>query len=64
MCKSISWWFEPVKENITVTLTDITLGLLNRTDITNYLIILGKLHTFGNAQKLASSLILIFFLDK
>ena len=47
-----------------MTLTDITLGLLNRTDITNYLIILGKLHTFGNAQKLASSLILIFFLRK
>ena len=38
-----SWWFELVKENITMTLKDILLGLLNRTDIINYLIILGKL---------------------
>ena len=38
-----SWWFELVKENITMTLKDIILGLLNRTDIINYLIILGKL---------------------
>ena len=38
-----SWWFELVKENITVTLQDIILGLLNRTDVINYLIILGKL---------------------
>jgi len=28
-----SWWFELVKENITVSLKDIILGLLNRTDI-------------------------------
>ena len=32
-----------VKENITMTLKDIILGLLNRTDVINYLIILGKL---------------------
>ena len=39
-----SWCFELVKENITVSLKDIILGLLNRTDIiNNYLIILGKL---------------------
>ena len=38
-----SWWFELVKENITMTLKDIILGLLNRTDVINYLIILGKL---------------------
>ena len=38
-----SWWFELAKENITMTLKDIILGLLNRTDIVNYLIILGKL---------------------
>ena len=38
-----SWWFELVKENITLTLKDIILGLTNRTDIINYLIILGKL---------------------
>ena len=38
-----SWWFELVKENMTVTLKDIILGLLNRTDIINYLIILGIL---------------------
>ena len=39
------WWFQLVKENITMTLKDIILGLLNRTDIINYLIILGKLCT-------------------
>ena len=38
-----SWWFELVNENISMTLKDIILGLLNRTDIINYLIILGKL---------------------
>ena len=38
-----SWWFELVKENITVSLKDIILGLLNSTDIINYVIILGKL---------------------
>ena len=38
-----SWWFELAKENITMTLKDSILGLLNRTDIVNYLIILGKL---------------------
>ena len=27
------WWFELVKENITMTLKDVILGLLNRTDI-------------------------------
>ena len=27
------WWFELVKENITVSLKDIILVLLNRTDI-------------------------------
>ena len=38
-----SWWFELVKENITVSIKDIILGLLGITDIINYLIILGKL---------------------
>ena len=38
-----SVWFELVKENITVTLKDIILGLLNRTDVITYLINLGKL---------------------
>ena len=38
-----SWWLELVKENITMTLKDIILGLLNGTDVINYLIILGKL---------------------
>ena len=37
------WCFELVKENITMTSKDIMLGLLNRTDVINYLIILGKL---------------------
>ena len=43
-CKTFSsWWFKLAKKNITMTLKDIILGLLNRTDIVNYLIILGKL---------------------
>ena len=42
----LNWWFELVKENITMTLKDITLGLLNRTDIINYLIVLGKLSSW------------------
>ena len=36
-------WFEFVKENITVSLKYTILGLLNRTDIINYLLIFGKL---------------------
>ena len=43
--KTFSWWFKLVKKNITRTMKDIILGLLNRTDIINYLIILGE---FGN----------------
>ena len=31
-----SWWLELVKENITVSLKDIILGLLNRTDILQF----------------------------
>ena len=38
-----SLWFEFVKENITVSLKYTILGLLNRTDIINYLLIFGKL---------------------
>ena len=44
---------ELVKEIITVSLKDIILGLLNRTDIINYLIILGKLCIFGNVTRKA-----------
>ena len=43
--KVTSWWFDLGKENINVTLKEIILGLSNRTDITNYLLILGKLYT-------------------
>ena len=38
-----SLWFEFVKENITVCLKYTILGLLNNTDIINYLLIFGKL---------------------
>ena len=41
--KITSWWFNLGKENINVTLKEIILGLPNRTDIINYLLILGKL---------------------
>jgi len=56
-----SWGFELVKENISMTLRDIMLGLLNRTDIINYLKILGKL-CFWECRKLVAILILTFFL--
>ena len=38
-----SLWFEFVEENITVSFKYTILGLLNRTDIINYLLIFGKL---------------------
>ena len=61
--KRSSWWSELVKENITATLKDIILGLLNRTAVINYLIILGN-SVFGNVGKPVSILILTFFLKK
>ena len=49
-----------------MTLQDIILGLLDRTDIVNYLIILGKLCIWEctSVEKPVSILILIFFLKK
>ena len=41
--KFTSWWCDLVKENIRLKLKEIILGLPNRIDILNYLIILGKL---------------------
>ena len=41
--KITSWWFNLDKENINVTLKEIILGLPNKTDVINYLLILGKL---------------------
>ena len=59
-----SWWFELVKENIAMTLKDIILGLLKRTDIINYLIILGKLCIWECRKAGIFSGILVFFLKK
>ena len=58
-----SWWFELVKENITMTLKDIILGLLNRTDVINYLIILGKL-CIWECRKAGIHPVLIFVLKQ
>ena len=45
-----------------MTLKGIILGPLNRTDIVNLLF--SENCVFGNVEKLASTLILIFFLKK
>ena len=58
-----SWWLELVKENITVSLKDIILGVLNRTDITIFLQF-SENCVFGKVEKLAFTLISISFLRK
>ena len=58
-----SWWLELVKEKITVSLKDIILGVLNRTDITIFLQF-SENCVFGKVEKLAFTLILISFLRK
>ena len=37
------WWFDLSGEYLTLSLKDIMVGLLQRNDLLNYLIILGKL---------------------
>ena len=37
------WWSDLGGENLSLTLKDIIIGLLHRTDVLNYLIILGKI---------------------
>jgi len=37
------WWSDLGGENLSLTLEDIIIGFLHRTDVLNYLIILGKI---------------------
>ena len=37
------WWFDLSGKYLTLSLKDIMVGLLQRNDLLNYLIILGKL---------------------
>ncbi|MCV6630748.1 MAG: zinc-binding domain-containing protein [Flavobacteriaceae bacterium] len=40
----VNWWADVADEKLTLALHDIILGLPKRTDILNYMIILGKLY--------------------
>ena len=57
------WWFDLSGEYLTLSLMDIMVGLLQRNDLLNYLIILGKL-TIWERRKNSTSLIFRLFLHK
>ena len=38
-----NWWINLRGENLSLSLKDVMVGILNRNDLLNYLIILGKL---------------------
>ena len=57
------WWFDLSGEYLTLSLEDIMVGLLQRNDLLNYLIILGKL-TVWECRKNNFSLIFRLFLHK
>ena len=59
----IVWWFDLSGEYLTLSLKDIMIGLLQRTDLLNYLIIIGKL-TIWECRKNNTSLIFRLFLHK
>ena len=59
----IVWWFDLSGEYLTLSLKDIMVGLLQRNDLLNYLIILGKL-TIWEGRKNNTSLIFRLFLHK
>ena len=39
----VNWWADTADEKLTLALHDVILGLPKRTDVLNYMIILGKL---------------------
>ena len=41
-----NWWSNLLSENLSLSLKDVIVGILNRKDILNYLIILGKLYIY------------------
>ena len=57
------WWFDLSGEYLTLSLKDIMVGLLQRNDLLNNLIILGKL-TIWECSKNNTSLILRLLLQK
>ena len=57
------WWFDLSGEYLTLSLKDIMVGLLQRNDLLNYLIILGKL-TIWECRKNNTSPIFRLFLHK
>jgi hypothetical protein len=57
------WWFDLSGEYLTLTLKDIMIGLLQRNDLLNYLIILGKL-TIWECRKNNTPPIFRLFLHK
>ena len=57
------WWFGISGEYLTLSIKDIMVGLLQRNDLLNYLIILGKL-TIWECRKNNTSPIFSLFLHK
>ena len=57
------WWFDLGGEYLTLSLKDIMVGLFQRKDLLNYLIILGKLTIWG-CRKNNTSPIFSLFLHK
>ena len=57
------WWFDLSGEYLTLSLKDIMVGLLQRNNLLNYLIILGKL-TIWECRKNNTSLVFKLFLHK
>ena len=57
------WWFDLSGKYLTLSLKDIMVGLLQRNNLLNYLIILGKL-TIWECRKNNTSLIFRLFLHK
>jgi len=58
-----AWWSDLGGENLPLSLMDITIGLLHRTDVLNYFIILGKI-TIWESRKSKISPNLRLFLHK
>ena len=55
----MNWWADAADEKLTLALHDIILGLPKRTDILNYMIILGKL-CIWECRKLALRVLTCF----
>ena len=56
------WWSDLGGENLSLTLKDIIIGLLHRTDVLNYLIILGKITIWESRKNKISPNVRLFLL--